>query len=120
MAQVTIKIDDNDVLANGSITARPDQSVFFQIDNLTLKMVFENTDGGGDKPDVTSTIESDTLLTLKFVNFTNPLGVSYLADLGFFDGRTLGIMLTVHSVGSEHHTKLINYTLYLGGPVDGK
>ncbi|WP_217990534.1 DUF6864 domain-containing function, partial [Vibrio metoecus] len=124
--QLKLRTETKDVLASGTlITFGSEESIFELTHNgecLTLRVKFVDEDGKNWKEHRETKFDpvSATEGRFTFFNFNNNLGVyttkpAYIGDIG---GRELFFQYKIDDM-TESVSKVIFYTFYLGGSVNG-
>ena len=110
---VNLKVGDNEVIASGSVIGDPQQPIVFELQNLRLKMDFEN-DKENPEQQVSIKNISSTELDLNFRNFNNPTGTGNKApiNLGTLGGGKLYFNYRIYALNDEVG-KVVHYTFYI-------
>ena len=110
---VAVSVDGAEVIASGTVIARPTQQPVIKIADLSYRLAFEDT-----KKEHAVRLEqsAEKELTIFLVGFSNPLGTSAnFLGVGTVMGQPLRLSLYVEAIDSK--VKVISYTAYLGGDI---
>ena len=112
--EFSAQVGGRTVISSGALTTKPgEKSIVFQISNLRLEVLFEETETKETK--VEGGVTGPTTLTLRLLNFDNALGVSYDSQIGTVDHRSLHLAFTTNLMGdAQTGRRAFNYTFSLG------
>ena len=111
--EVKIKIGEYEVLAAGSVIGNPQTPLQIDIENLSLRLVFDTNKENLEKQ-VTVTNQTPTSLELTFINFDNPSGTGNRVPihLGTLGGKALYFNYRIYALDGDSG-KLLHYTFYV-------
>lgn len=106
-----------DIIASGSVHTFDNKNLELDISGLRLIFNFL-TDSKGQRME--HELIDEKSLQLNVFNFDNFLGTGTIKPIkiGTIDNRHLYLSFIVHSISKESN-KLVTYTFFLGGNVDG-
>jgi hypothetical protein len=115
MENVQFKIlsGDKEIFKKGTVITFDDKGITFKINEIVVKLLFEK-DASIKEPSMKAENSEDAkILTLRLLNFENPLGTATAKPLqiGTIKGRTLFLNFSVHSIGDTAQ-KTVHYTFY--------
>jgi len=119
---VSIKSGDLDILAAGSVLAAPDEGITFNLDDLTIRILFKDDDSNSHRLD--NEIVGEKELEIYAYNFNNSLGTGTSAPLpiGTIGKRELFLAFWAYLQGNKKPSAVrsVTYTFYQGRVVDGE
>ena len=105
---ISIVVGARTVIGSGSFATVGTEQVVISLGDLVYLLVFESTEDR--KLDVVAEVAGEKSLRLRLLNFDNPLGSSYWAEVGEVNKKPLRLDLFVHSIGDPTRQRLVNYS----------
>ena len=117
--KVTAKSGDLEVIGDGTVVVSTERPLSLSVDDFEVKFNFEN-----DLTDKARRYSADvvqSVLSIKMINFKNPLGEGIMDPwkIGVAYNRACYLSFWVWTPDENAESRIMNYAIYLGEPSNG-